>query len=501
MEKMPTTTSSDYARQAEMATKSDQTIRDSINQLIDEAEPIEPDAPEENYLQRRPFPMDALPSVLAEFIAEKSASMGCDPAMVALPVLATTAAAIGLRRSIELKEGWIEPSIIWAFVVAPSGTLKTPAFKAAIKPLLDLQSEACAEYQTESCDYKRRLNLTKNRSTGDTPGRDEPSPPVMKKFIVMDCTVEALALIHRDNPLGFLLARDEASGWFRSFGQYKNGKGSDEQFWLELSQGGPISVDRKTGDCRNIYVPKTGVSICGTIQPGILEAIMTPQRHESGMVARILLAAPEQPEKRWTKRFPSAKAVQNYEDLIRTLTSMDSQKGNMNITSKVLPLAEEAKPVWEDWYNELSARSQETADDREKAFLAKMEAYTARFGLLLQLAENVYAEVVTKAAMRNAIELSEWFISEHFRLYSQFLESDEERQRRELLEYIARNGGRITQRELQRKRRTFGKAEDAKAALNDLVQAGRGRWKDPKPGGQGGRPSSVFILSTVDKTP
>src|SRR5262249_37306638 len=83
----------------------------------------------------RPIRVEVLPSPLDGFVAEGAASLGCDPAYVALPALAAIASAIGNTRALRLKRGWEEPSIIWAVVVGDSGTTKTPAFKLGVRNL------------------------------------------------------------------------------------------------------------------------------------------------------------------------------------------------------------------------------------------------------------------------------------------------------------------------------------------------------------------------------
>jgi len=53
----------------------------------------------------RPFPIDALPEPISAFVAEAARAIGCDESYVALPLLASVAAAIGNTRRIQLKRG------------------------------------------------------------------------------------------------------------------------------------------------------------------------------------------------------------------------------------------------------------------------------------------------------------------------------------------------------------------------------------------------------------
>ncbi|HEX8914495.1 MAG TPA: hypothetical protein VF796_19255, partial [Humisphaera sp.] len=50
-----------------------------------------------------PFPLEVLPSVVATYVAEAAAALDCDPAYVAVPMLASLASAVGNTRRVRLK--------------------------------------------------------------------------------------------------------------------------------------------------------------------------------------------------------------------------------------------------------------------------------------------------------------------------------------------------------------------------------------------------------------
>jgi len=54
------------------------------------------------------FPVDAMPAPCRPLIEEATASFGCAPELVALPMLATLSSAIGTSRVVEIKGGWRE---------------------------------------------------------------------------------------------------------------------------------------------------------------------------------------------------------------------------------------------------------------------------------------------------------------------------------------------------------------------------------------------------------
>jgi hypothetical protein len=108
-----------------------------------------------------PFPLDALPAVVARFISEASTAIGCDPAYIALPLLAVLASAIGNTRRIRLKSSWTEVAVLWCLIVGDSGTLKSPAFDLAISALRRWQARAMIEYRkalAAYCDEKEQFD-------------------------------------------------------------------------------------------------------------------------------------------------------------------------------------------------------------------------------------------------------------------------------------------------------------------------------------------------------
>lgn len=235
-------------------------------------------------LSWRPFPVEALPEPMRSFVSEGAAAIGCDPSMIALPTLAMCVGAIGTTRVVELKRGWSEPSILCPAVVAPSGTLKSPSQDYALRPLRRAQERRFREHQSAGKEFEHtylryEADLTtwkrsKPGQRGEQPKK--PAPPLCVRYVVSDCTIEALASFLRDNPRGLLLAREELSGWLTGFNQYRSGQGSDVPNCLEMYRAGPVIVDRKTGT-RTVYIPRAAVSVCGTIQPGTLQRVLTPE--------------------------------------------------------------------------------------------------------------------------------------------------------------------------------------------------------------------------------
>jgi hypothetical protein len=138
--------------------------------------------------------------------------------------------------------------------------------------------------------------------------------------------------------------------------------------------------------------------------------------------------------------------------------------------------------------------------------LAKLEGYGARFALLHHVVTEVAAgrdalAPVGPESVQAGIDLAGWFAAEARRIYFVLAESDDEREERELEEWVrGRPASRCTARDLQKSRGgSFPTADAAEIALQSLVDHGRGTWKS-QPNPNGGWSKKEFVLSTFNDT-
>jgi len=462
----------------------------------------------------RPFPLECIPEPVRSFVKQAAAAMCCDESYIALPFLAAAAAAVGNCLRIELKKGWTEPCILWCVVVAESGTLKSPALELALRPVRHRQRLAMKEHSAAMETYEADLvqyeiDLAASRKAKGTIDRPlKPQPPVCWRNITEDTTVEALAMLLVSNWRGLLVGKDEWAGWLRSFGQYKQGRGGDEAHWLNMHGGRPMIVDRKSTG--TIFVSHAAVSICGGIQPGPLARALRPEFHENGLLARVLFAYPPIKRKRWTEVEIEPAMEKTISELFEKLYSLEPiPDDNGDPQPGILRLSAEAKTRWIRFFNAHADEQIHLSGD-EAAAWSKLEGYAARLAMVIHClrwtaGDSMLAHfgVVDYTSMEAGINLSRWFGQETRRVYAMLGESDDDRDRRRLVELIRQKGGAVTPRELMRGSRMFPKTADAEAAIEELAKLGYGKWEDVPPGPQGGRPTRRFALvdgADVDET-
>ncbi len=444
------------------------------------------------------FPVDALPEPHRALVIHGAESIGCEQALIALPLLAATAGAIGNARRITLKRGWTEPAVLWAVTVAASGDKKSPGFELGVDGLAQIEERAFAQYRAELDEHKQAVQRWMEAG-GEGP---KPEPPKAERVIVREVSVEQLAPILTNNPKGLLLARDELAAWCGGFDKYRGGKGEESAHWLEMYRAGKVTVDRKTGDMKTVHVPRAAVSITGTIQPGTLERVLERRHFENGLAARLLLACPPRQLRQWNEEEVDERLLIPVRRVFERLAGLSmGADGFGNPVPIDLPMTPEGKARWITFYNEHAAEMHGLGDDRLCAAWSKLEGTTARFALLVHCVRAAAqddtlrdAAAVDADSIEAAIRLVTWFKGETRRIYGRLAESEDTRNTRKVLECVQAKGGRVTVREVAKAGLCHGDAVRITDILNKLVEAGCGVWRDVNPTDRGGRRTRSFEI-------
>jgi hypothetical protein len=456
----------------------------------------------------KPFPLDLLPPVLADYIHHASEALPCDPGYLVLPVLCTAGAVIGTSRMISLKDTWQEPSIFWGCTIADPSTLKSPAFDKGIAPLSLLEDKMVETYEQDlefwekQCKGWEETGGKKEVEWGKTEECPCPKKPVEGRFCIDDITVEKVGMILKDNPKGLMLAMDELSGWFSSFGRYKQSGGgsSDRSFWLEVHRGGQRRIDRKTGEHASIRLRMPAISVVGTIQPKTATRVFHQENFDCGLVSRLLLIRPPRRPKIWSDAIIPPEVKDAYFGLIHRMFWADRENCKASDWRPTcLTFTHDGFLAWRKFYNSWG-EIQWDSDGEMGYCLAKLEGYAARFALLLAQVEyhsgiNPY-EQVNESHIARAEKLVEWFSHEANRVYAYVQADQVQIENDHLLDLIMRKGGKITARELLRSNPGKMKSSvNCQAILENLVSRGLGFWNTGGVGAKGGRPVKVFNLT------
>jgi len=459
----------------------------------------------------RPFPTDLLPGPVRAFVDSAAVAIGCDTAYVVVPLIGALASAIGNTRRLKIKRKWSEPAILWLLLIADSGTQKSPAIDAGIGFLTKRQQQALRQYGVEMAEYwvayalyEKAQGAWKKKSGDDEPPTP-PAKPVANRFFTSDTTVEAIAVLLEAQPRGLLLYRDELSGWFGSFNQYKGGRGGDEAHWLEMHRGASMTIDRKGNGSKVIFVPRAAVSITGGIQPHTLKRVLGSDRQESGMAARFLYAMPSRRRRKWTD---AEIPVEVETALSMVFDNLYALRFGQDAEGQPAPIEVEmdaaAKKLWVQFYNEHAEEHADLEGDLSYAW-AKLEGYAARLALVIHCVrmasgDHTAGEHLDASSIRCGIEISRWFGHEARRVYAFLQESEDAERLRRLVERVELQGGEVTVRDWQNLC-SHPTADAARAELEQLVESGNGEWIYPASGPRGGRPVQRLRLVAKSNTP
>ena len=486
-----------------------------------------------------PFPVDVFPAPVRRFALQVAESLGCPIDLVAVPMLAVSATAIGASRALEVKPGWLEAARFYIAFVAPPGSGKTPAESAACGPAYEMQARFRQEYRQAREEYEEAEELRRQRGRRRAPdGSGTTSPvqaspngldtdtmteapalavtqdensnatasarqpkPVLQRVTVSDATTESLAPILAENPRGIVMIKDELSGWVAAMNQYKGGKGADRQFFLSCWSGEPAIVDRKTQG-EPIFVSHPFLNVMGGIQPDMLSTLTQDNNRADGFLDRLLFTYPEPlGALQWVDQGVDPEVQCAWADTLNLLFQLQMRHCDDRAIEmpQIVHFTSQARARWVAWHDSNAEEiASTTLPEVFKGPWRKMRSYCARLALVVHMLrlvchettdENVDAESVTRA-----IQLIDYFKSHAKKVYGQLNHDQDDRRVDQLVTWIQNHGGECCSRDLVRSNAAnIKKTTDANKMLKDLVDRGLGHFDD-RPGGNN-RKVTYFVLN------
>lgn len=499
-------------------------LREKLQRLADETEPLKPKAavlapptvaPASSPVEAwRPFPVAALPKAVSTLVEESARSIGCDEAFVALPLLAVLGSAIGTTRRVELKPGWRALPIVWPVTVAESGSQKSPAADVSLDHVREREDRLHEEYvatlstyELELEDYEKCRAAWRHAKKSDEPPPKRPLPPLHRRVLVEDATIEALVSALADNPRGLIFGCDEFAGLLGSMGRYNGTAAADEAFLLKAYNGRSHNVSRRTG--RSVHIRQAAVWITGTIQPGVLRRALGVERRESGLLARLLLAQPPRRPKKWTTDSVGWSTREDFSRVLSNLYGLEHELVAGREESRIVRLSRDAETLYVRFHDEHALETIQHSGDLAAAW-SKLEETAGRLALIvhetrLAAGDRVAADEIDADSMAAAITLVDWFKYECRRVYSLLAESEIDRALRQaddrLAAFVSGQGGSVAVRDVIAGCRWIADADQAEEALRRLVDAGLGWWiEKPTDPALGGRPTRLFVLASAQPT-
>lgn len=472
------------------------------------------------------FPIDVFPGPILSFVSEVSKALPCPPDYVAVPLLAIAGAAIGASRALAIKPGHVQHANIYAAVVAPPGTCKSPALELAAAPAYQESArlkrewdEKIKNHQASIERYEAEKSAARNaaRKGKSSAVSVKPERPVLERVTASDATAEALGPILTENPRGIALIKDELTAWATAMNQYKAGKGSDRQFFLSCWSGAPATVDRRGQHERGpLMIPHPFLVVVGGLPPSMLPTLRGDDRkgqsQDDGWFDRILFSYPAEPRaegESWIE--VSQDAIDAWESAflkLRSLEMMDVIKNDKPAGKRpfVLKLSFEARKVWEQF---TKAHADEMNSDDFPVHLrgpwSKLRGYTGRLALIIHCLRLACGEVrnhredVDEESMARAVKLVDYFKSHATKVYHEIGADSRVKKAIRLVDRLKDSGAKaVTRREAYRAMRgQCNSVEDIDPILELVEKHGFIRPVDAERPGAGRKPSQLFEINPL----
>ena len=482
--------------------------------------PDEPPLPLNASREPQRFPIEALPRVLADYLAALEKAYGTAPDMAATMVLPVLSAVVAGRWMVRCNPTWTEELALYVATVAYSGSMKSPAFKAAMEPLDAIQSELIAKRGPEVAEAlsQRRVDeqrLRKLESTVSEPDKDGKSrkgsdldsermvlaahlfttpEPAVPSLWTTDSTPEQLATLMAQNGERYAWLSEEG-GFFEASLRYRTaGTSANLDVFLSPHNGGSVRVNRASKPPINLERPTLVVGV--TVQPSVLQkAQENPELSSRGLIPRFLISwPPDQAVVKSTQRpdLPAHIKV-GYNQCLRELERRGQQ---VPVGERIeLTYTDDAAAIFDAWCVEVLDMWRPGGGgilQQVRSWANKLEGATGRLAGIFALVQNPDTRTVNEESMARAIVVARYFADHAAYVHGQIAEDPQLRAAATCLRAIRDIGtDQFSTREVHDKVRTAGlkTADEVRVALSLLAKEGWLRWLGKVSTPKGGHPS------------
>lgn len=445
---------------------------------------------------------------------------------------------IGRRLAICPKQfdDWTVIPNLWGMVVGNPGQQKTPTTDESLKPLKRLEVEGAKVFTEKMKAHEAAqmvakakakavaANIEKGAKAGDSDAKlqllaleareleEAMQPPVQKRYIVNDVTIEALAVVLKNNPAGVLCVRDELSAFLKTLD--KSGHEADRGFFLEAWNGnGSMTYDR-IGRGLGLFIPAICVSLFGTIQPGVLARTVrgaASGEGADGLIQRFqVMMYPDPVPFKHVDRQPDTLNRDRAFNIYNNIATMPFSQMEELMGAQIDPadssgipfvrFTEDAQIFFNEWWTDLEVgkiRGHESPII--ESHLAKYRSLMPSLALIFHLIEVVDGNASGPVSLEAATRAAGWcaILESHARrVYQMAFDGDPEPAMR-LSERLKQSlPSPFTTRQVVKKGWSgLTTPEDVERAIDVLEDKGWIKTVEIPPTAQGGRPSKQHFIN------
>jgi hypothetical protein len=385
-----------------------------------------------------PYPTDALGPVLgpaADAIARK---VQVPPALAAQSVLAAACLVAQAHADVLMPYGQARPLSLYLVTVAASGDRKTTADAEALWPirtherrLKEDHDSAVTFWEADKAAWaaeKKRIE-TANKKTGQASLREallklgpEPPRPLHPFLTAPDPTYEGLVKAWVTAPAALGVFSAEGGQFIGGYGMSQDNRLHTAGGLSELWDGQPIKRVRALDGVS--VLPGRRLALHLMVQPeAAAKFLADPVLQDQGLLSRVLAAAPESlagtrfhhepdPADDATIRAYGARLLVLLEE---PQPLKDGSRNELN--PRELKMTGEAEAMWRQFHDHIERQCSAAGDFAPvKGFAAKIAEQAARIAGVLTVVGDHRATEISAEAMRSAVALANWYMTEAVRL-------------------------------------------------------------------------------------
>ena len=439
-----------------------------------------------------PFPVDALPTAIREYVLAVAESTQTPVDMSASAALAVLALCQQGKYRIAGKEDWREPLNLFVVIVAEPSERKSAVINFMTRPVNLYEAEYNQQHAgaLERSRMEKRILEKQQRALEDQVLKGKAHMEDLQdialqvanfkelsplRLYVDDVTTEKLTSILSDNGGTAAVVSAEGGIFDMLSGIYTKNVNIDVM--LKGHSGDCIRVDRIGRNSESIMNPALTVLLA--VQPSVLSGMMQNGTFRGrGLTARFMYCMPTSiigQRKYRTEAIP-AEVSHNYDALIRNLLQEEMPK-----TPELIYLSPEADQLLEQFSCEVEGKLKTEYSDIPD-WAGKLVGAVLRIAGLLCRASVTRCDeflevppplIVDQATMEGAIAIGRYF-TEHSRAAFSLMGADNlVKQSQYMLDAIVKNRlTEFTRRDIMRMCRSFKTADEVQPVLNHLADLG-----------------------------
>lgn len=378
------------------------------------------------------FPLQSLPPVLHDAVVDAHFSANAPISLVICSALSASSICIQGCRDVMRPNGITSPVSLYMLAVAESGDRKTTVDNIFTQQIRNFESKLKDGFQQQMETYKsdafawginsRRLAreykskiASGQDKTIENHTKNQPRKPVLKRFLYVDATPEAIKYGLHASSSSIGIFSSEASAVLDGYAS------SDLAFFNDAWSGSSLNVDRRTQESFGIEEPRVSISLA--MQPVIFMKFLAKHGEKArgmGLWARFMFAFPTsiqgyRPLNGYTP--PWDRIIKLQDRLESFLTESQMEESQQKSARKMLTFDPIAANHWINFYNYIETQSAPTGElFNVRDYASKLADNVARIAALFHTLDSDTLEI-NEAAILGAIDVGYWYLREFRRLW------------------------------------------------------------------------------------